>query len=172
MKNRKTVVVAFLLVAVMLLGVGYAALTDTLNIEGDAELTHAGAEAAFDEDVYFSAVSSGTGYTAEVLTTNNDKANFTVTGLDSLDDRIQITFTIKNDNEFKVKCKVDPTNTSLTNDAVFKYSTNVGDTEFEIAAQGTYDVIVTISLNSIPQLVENQIVSGTLTLEYDVTSVE
>ena len=31
MKNRKTVVVAFLLVAVMLLGVGYAALTDVLG---------------------------------------------------------------------------------------------------------------------------------------------
>ena len=34
MKNRKRVVVAFLLVAVMLLGVGYATLTDVLEITG------------------------------------------------------------------------------------------------------------------------------------------
>jgi len=36
MKNRKTVVVAFLLVAMLLIGVGFAQLTDQLLITGSA----------------------------------------------------------------------------------------------------------------------------------------
>ena len=55
MKNRKTVVVAFLLCAVLLLGVGYAALSDTLDITGSADVNQSAAEEAFNEDVYFSA---------------------------------------------------------------------------------------------------------------------
>jgi hypothetical protein len=55
MKNRKTVVMAFLLVAVMLLSVGYAALTDVLDITGSADVNQSAAEEAFNEDIYFSA---------------------------------------------------------------------------------------------------------------------
>ena len=171
MRNRKFIIVTFMLAACMLLAVGFANLTDTLNIEGDAEVSHANAVTAFDEDVYFSNVSSGSGYTAEILTTNNDKGNFTVTGLAGEDDAITITFTIKNDNDFDVKCVVDPTNTSTTNTAYFSCSTNVGDSEFTVAAGGTYDVEVTVTLLQTPQLSENQTISGTFNIEYDVVDV-
>ena len=70
MKNRKFVVVAFLLVAVMLLGVGYAALTDTLIIIGNAHIDLDTANKTFDEKVYFSAAeatsTTGTGAAADV----------------------------------------------------------------------------------------------------------
>ena len=46
MKNRRNVVVAFLVCAVMLLGVGYAALTDTLTIAGQANVGTGKAEEA------------------------------------------------------------------------------------------------------------------------------
>ena len=51
MRNRKTVVAAFLLVAVMMLGVGYAALTDILDITGSADVNQSAAEEAFNEDI-------------------------------------------------------------------------------------------------------------------------
>ena len=54
MKNRRTVVVAFLLVAVMLLGIGYASLTDTLTIIGNAHIDLDTTNKTFDEKVYFS----------------------------------------------------------------------------------------------------------------------
>ena len=120
MRNRKTVIVAFMLLACMLMAVGFAALTDTLNIEGDAEVSQNNAENAFDEDVYFSAVSSGSGYTAEILSSNNDKGNFTVTGLEGKDDVISITFTIQNDNDFGVNVVVDPTKSKNTQKALDK----------------------------------------------------
>lgn len=57
MKNRKVIVTAFLLVAVMLLGVGYAAVSDTLNFSGDATISGDQAQQEFDVDVRITAVS-------------------------------------------------------------------------------------------------------------------
>ncbi len=169
MKNRKRIVVAFLLVVALVLGVGYAALTDTLNIEGDMEVSHANAQNAFDEEVYFKSVSQGVGYTAEILSSNNDKANFTITGLEGADDKISITFTIANDNDFAVAVQMDPTNTAITNTPYFAYT--LSEETFNIAANGTYDVTVTITLLQTPQLAEGQTISGTFSAEYDVTDI-
>ena len=81
MKNRKTIVVAFLLVAAMLLGVGYAALTDTLTIIGNAHIDVDTANKTFDEKVYFSDAeatsSTGTGTKDDVAAFNDDDATFT-----------------------------------------------------------------------------------------------
>ena len=57
MKNRKVIVTAFLLVAVMILGVGYAAVSDTLNFGGDATISGDQAQHEFDVDVKITAVS-------------------------------------------------------------------------------------------------------------------
>ena len=100
MKNRRTVVVAFLLCAVMLLGVGYAALSDTLDITGSADVNQSAAEEAFNTDVYFSAaVANETGNTASVNADNNDKASFTAATLKGKGDKVTFTFTIKNDGD-------------------------------------------------------------------------
>ena len=108
MKNRKSIVVAFLLVAVMLLGVGYAALTDILDITGSADINQSAAEEAFNEDVYFAgAVANQEGNTASVNTDNNDKASFTAKTLKGKDDVVTFTFTIKNDGD--VAATVTPT---------------------------------------------------------------
>lgn len=170
MKNRKTVVVAFLLIAAMLLGVGYAALTDTLNLAGDFEVSHANAENAFDEDVYFSAVSSGEGYTAEILS-DPDRGYVKVTGLSGQGDTISVTYTIKNENAFPVSVLIDPINTTTTNTEYFKVTSSLGAEAFTIDANGTRDVVITFELLKTPVLAENQTVSGTFAIEYDVTSV-
>ena len=101
MRNRKTVVVAFLLVAVMLLGVGYAAVTDTLDITGSADVNSA---AAFNEHIYFKdAVANETGNTASVNADNIDKASFTVNSLKEKGNEATFTFTIANSGDLSVK---------------------------------------------------------------------
>ena len=52
MKNRRNVLIAFLLCATLIVGVGYAAFTGNLIINGTATYTHDGEE--LDEDIYFS----------------------------------------------------------------------------------------------------------------------
>ena len=82
MKNRKIVIVAFLLIATLLLGIGYAALTDTLDITGSADVNVSDLEKEYEEDIYFSAaVANETGNTASVNSDNNDKASFSAKAL-------------------------------------------------------------------------------------------
>jgi hypothetical protein len=176
MRNRKSIIVTFLLAACLLMAVGFAALNDTLDITGQAEVNHGNAQNAFDEEVYFSEVSTGTGYTAQITADanpnyNNDTATFTVTGLSGEGDEIEITFTIKNDNAFAVSCVVDPINTTTTNVEYFECTTNVGNTAFTVDANGTFDVVVTVKLLKTPQLSEGQTVSSNFSIQYDVTDI-
>jgi len=171
MKNRKIVVVAFLVAAVMLLGVGYAALTDTLNVLGDAEVSHGNANSAFDADVYFSDASEGDGYTAWIES-DPDKAEFQVTGLSGGGDSVEITYTITNDNDFPVSVVIDATNTTTTNTTYFTCTSNKGNTPFEIAEGGSETVTLTVTLIETPILEENQTISCVFSVEFDVTSVD
>ena len=56
MKNRKIVVASFLLIAVLLMGIGYAAVSDTLNFDGDAVIKGEQVQHEFDIDVKITAV--------------------------------------------------------------------------------------------------------------------
>ena len=175
MRNRKSIIVTFMLVACMLLAVGFAAMNDTLDITGQAEVNYANAQSAFDEEVYFSAVSTGTGYSSEIITNTNptldkDVARFSVTGLSGEGDSVTMVFTITNDNSFAVSCVVDP-NTTVTNSEYFDCVTNVGNNAFTIDAESTYDVEVTVSLKKTPQLSEGQTVSSNFAIQYDVTDI-
>lgn len=103
MKNRKTVVVAFLLAAVMLLGVGYATLSDTLDITGSADVNHSALDVEFNNDIYFkSATANQTGNTASVNLDNNDKASFTASTLKAKGDKVTFTFVIYNESAHDV----------------------------------------------------------------------
>ena len=75
MKRRRTLITSLLLVAALALGIGYAALTDVLDINGTAKVEESAAEDAFNADVYFSAaVANQAGNAASVDADDNDKA--------------------------------------------------------------------------------------------------
>lgn len=123
MRNRKTVVVAFLLVAVMLLGVGYAALTDTLTILGNATIDMTGAQSNFDKKIYFSdakVLYHGTG------NQENDEAKFTaddatyqIHSLATKDEYAILKFEITNDSNVPVLISVAPNNPTNSNAQFF-----------------------------------------------------
>ena len=56
MKNRKIVVASFLLIAVLLMGIGYAAVSDTFNFDGSAKISGDETQSQFDLDVRITAV--------------------------------------------------------------------------------------------------------------------
>ena len=156
MKNRKFVVVAFLLVAVMLLGVGYAALTDTLTIIGNAHIDVDTANKTFDEKVYFSAAeatsTTGTGATADVASCTTDDATFTANKLAVVGEKSVFTFTIKNESNVDAVISVaakklsgdnNPTN-SNEDKFIVEYTYPDG---MNIAKQGgTITVVVTVTV--------------------------
>ena len=158
MKNRRTVIVAFMLIAVMVLGVGYAALSDTLTIIGNANIDLAAAEDGFDKKVYFSAAeatsSTGTGSTADTASCEDvDNATYTVHKLAAKDEQSVFTFTIKNDANVPVDITVaakklsgvDNPSNSNADKFVVTYAYPQGQTI--AAAGGTITVVVTVTVN-------------------------
>ena len=124
MKNRKTIITAFMLIACLLVGVGFAEVVNTLDIGGSAEVSIEEAEKAFNQDIYFSGVvvdgtlkadgvtaADALAYTANINSNNNDKAQFTVTGLTGAGSTTSIVFRIENDGD-------------LDADLIMKSSTN------------------------------------------------
>ena len=151
MKNRKGLI-AFLVLAVMLLGVGYAALTDTLDITGSADVNQSAAEEAFNEDIYFSAaVANEAGNTASVNADNNDKASFTAATLKGKGDKVTFTFTIKNDGD--VAATVTPKlNATLgnTNPEYFSLTSDWDGASKTLEAGGELTYTLTVELLKTP----------------------
>ena len=170
MKNRRNVVVAFMLVAVMLLGVGYAALTDTLDINGTVDVNQSAAEEAFNEDIFFSAaVANEAGNTASVNADNNDKASFTINTFKGKDDVATFTFTIKNNGD--VDANVTPKlNASLgnTNPEYFSIESDWDGATKTLAAGGEITYTLTVTMLKTP----TETISGSFLVELVAVSVD
>ena len=151
MKNRKGLI-SLMLVAVLLLGIGYAALSDTLDITGSADVNQSAAEEAFNEDIFFSAaVANEAGNTASVNADNNDKASFTAATLKGKGDKVTFTFTIKNDGD--VDATVTPKlNASLgnTNPEYFSISSDWAGEAKVLAAHSEVTYTLTVELLKTP----------------------
>ena len=169
MKNRKTVVVAFLLVAVMLLGVGYAALTDTLTITGSLKTDTTVAMEEFDADVYFSATSivtddTGNKAVSQILD-GRDDAKIEALHFTEKDQVVKAKFTITNLAENEFDAMIEGSSITVTNNAddhdpifevVWSWAENSVDTsDVEIAHGESKDLWVTITLTETPQEVHN-----------------
>ena len=159
MKNKKIAVIAFMLIAVLTLGIGYATLSDTLTLRGSAEVTAAGAEVGFDEKIYFTGATvtdgSTTGSYIDTANISDDKdiASFSVNSLNSSDDVVVLTFTVSNfsDHDAVITIK-DFISGSTTEVNPYESNSNF-DITYQIAnggqvakKTGTVDVTVTIRL--------------------------
>ncbi len=170
MKNRRNVVVAFMLVAVMLLGIGYAALSDTLDITGSVDVNQSAAEEAFNEDIFFSAaVANDAGNTASVNAENNDKASFTINTFKGKDDVATFTFTIKNDGD--VDATITPSLAPAAGNTNPEFFSIVSDWDGEtktLAAGEELTYTLTITLLKTP----TETIDGSFMILLHATSVE
>ena len=130
MKNRRIAIIAFVLVAVMAIGVGYAALTDVVTINGTA---NAGInDDEFNNEVLFTSavvtsqtvngVSStpgtgtGTGVTAQIADGDDVTITVTTEAFKTLNDKVLVTIVLTNNSDVNATLK------SVT--------VNEGDTEY------------------------------------------
>ena len=146
MKNRRTVIVSFLLVAVLMMGIAYAALTDNLFIKGEASLNTTVAQPLFDSKVSFVSASddnslksglvSTTGTVAVpegektegvvIGSTDTDSATFYLYSLGQKDDYAIFSFVIRNlSDQYDALISLDAHNPSTTNEDMFKIEYSV-----------------------------------------------
>ena len=167
MKNRKRIIVSFMIIACMLMAIGFAALTDTLNVNGDAEIDYFSANTGFDADVYFSsAVANDNGDSASISALSDDKAVFEVRSLTTKGDKATFTFTVQNDNDFTAYVKLNEDKNH--NDNTEYFDCQISHTEFEIPAGGSVIFTVTVELLKVPQIEEGQKITATFGYELDV----
>ena len=151
----------------MLLGVGYAALTDVLDITGSADINQSAAEEAFNEDIHFSAaVANESGNTASVNADNNDKASFTANTLKGQGDKATFTFTIVNEGD--VDATVTPKISSNTSTEYFGLTSDWAGQPKTLTAGGSLTYTVTLELLQTPTTT----IAGSFIIELTAVSVE
>lgn len=112
MKNRKRIVVAFMLVAVLMLGVGYAALSVDLSITGNATFDPGQSQNEFSENVYLgeTALISKTGASTTentYLRKTQHSAELSVNSLALEGNTVTYTITIYNESVHDAKVTVE-----------------------------------------------------------------
>ena len=176
MKNRRLVIGAFLMVAVLSLGVGFAALSDTLSVGGTVAYSPEAAADEFNADVYFVSPAVDTGASTCEKTDSIQVA----VGADGEDANDKLTITVGED-AFTSAGQVAVINVKVQNDSTDAVSVSL-DTEaanttdiqgvFAIAVTGVDAidagdegvVMITITLNKTVQ-VEDASISLTLKAE-------
>ena len=169
MKNRKTVIVAFLLVAVMLMGVGYAALTDTLVINGTADITHDGAQNAFNEDIKFTAAKAqNEGDLASIVQGDDDMASFTAKSLNGAGNTAEFTFTIANTGDVDAIVTPSLAEEGNSKPEYFRITSDWAGQPKNLAAGATETYTVTVELLKTP----TEALTGLFQIHLDAVSVE
>lgn len=183
MRNRKTVIVAFLVVAVMLMAVGFAALTDNLIIAGEANANTTAAQKQWEDDIYFTQAevkasgTSGIADKASVGTSNNDHANYEVNSLARANEIAVFEFTITNagNTGYAAKVTVDSGYPTISGNAgsedyytvTYEYDGEANADNFIIPAGESRIVKVTVMLKADP----DQNLNAQFTLNLTATSV-
>lgn len=164
MRNRKTIIAAFLVLALMLVGVGYAAIEGTLTIEGTVGSTPQKFNVVFTNAHADDIVDSANDNAVPALSVQNTKleegndlaiadlftVSMTVSGLATTEDSVTVTYTIKNHN--KVDMKLTPT---IAGASIFSVTGGFADGDDEgteldatsvVAAEGETTYTVTVKL--------------------------
>ena len=144
MKNKK-IFIALLLVASLALGIGYAALTSTLTINGAAGVSQEALD--FTEDIVFvSASSNNEAFGTAAINAGGQTATFTATGMTRAQERVQFTYVIENNSDYNVNIEISTHPTTSDSSGWFTVTTALGSNT--IAAHGTVNATVTVVLNS------------------------
>ena len=157
MKKRRTTIIAVLLIAALALGIGYAALSDDLQITGSAAITATEADEAFEADVYFSkavmTADRGTAVIGELATGTDDADKITITvaagALKGKGDSVICAAEISNKGD--IDAIVTLGTPAITGDSeYFAVTTSWAGNTAQVNQGGTADLTITITCTKTP----------------------
>lgn len=156
MTKRRSAIIAFLLLAIMVTGIGFAALSDSLSITGTAALSVDNSRQEFEKDIYFTkALGDPTRVSAAVNSGDNDLVEIEVLAntLKAVGDEVVVTCTIKSDSDLTVN--IEDLTISNDNEEYFTVSAEFAGGTTQITPNGTKDVVVTIRMIKTPVADQN-----------------
>lgn len=148
MNSKKTLIIGgIVLVAILLIAVGYAALSNiTLNIKGNAGATPN--DKNFSVKFTGTPSTSGTGTATATISSEDPKsATFNVTGLTAKGDTATATYTISNESA-DLTAKLSATSKAKTNSDYFKVTNSIANNS--VTKGGTTTITVTVELLKTP----------------------
>ena len=153
MKKRRSLIIPVLLVAALCLGIGYAAVTDVLDINGTADVNQSAAEEAFNHDIHFTAAvaeNTAEGDLASYDTADPDMASFTVNSLNGQGDTAKFTFTITNEGDLDAVVTPSLASDGNTNAEYFAISSDWAGQPKELKAGESLTYTMTVELLKTP----------------------
>lgn len=168
MNKKRTILGGAILVAVLMLGIGYAAINAiTLKITGTASAEASDANFVVKFDNATDKTTATTGVTATV--TGDKTATMNVTGLTAKGDTATATFTIVNESE-DLSAQLAVKTQTITNEEYFSVNAVVNNTTVLTAKQNnTTTATVTVTLNKTPI---GEVEEGTINVELLATPVQ
>ena len=175
MKKRNTTIFAFLLLAAVGMGVGYAALSDELQINGTAKAGFEVANDEWDADIYFSdakITSKTPGSEATMTPTglNGDELTIPVENMSLKGEKVTVSVTIKNDNVDYAADLIEVTAFNYTSavDGDFTIECDFDANEVIAKNGGTYTFDIVITLNVQP----TEELSATFGLKFQAQAID
>lgn len=165
MKSRRSFVVAILLVAIMCIGVGFAALSSTITGTGTITYTPA-------FDIEWTQTVTGdevSGVAVSTTTHTNDTLAFTVdTSSMAVNDTTTVTATVQNNSKYAANnVTVTPASANATTDNCYTVVAAPSATTID-ANGGTITVTFTIKLTAYPQVDK----AHNVTFNFSVSAVQ
>lgn len=154
MKKRRLALAAFLICAILVVGVGYAATSTTLNINGSATTSSTDIAIYFSSGTITQQASGGTATPGD-LSGKPKSVTFTASGLKTAGEKIIATYTIQNDSDYSVEITPTVTNNDQTNFTVTTDFTTPKTLTPKSATEETdsYTFTVTVELKNTPNTV-------------------
>ena len=152
MKKKNSMLVLAILVAVLVLGVGYAAVSAVnLTIEGSAKSKDSYLNVVFTGEVTTSTAGASAGAAISASSENDGlTATINVTGLQAVNDTVSATYTIKN-KENDLSASIVEAANGITNSKSEFFSVSTDMTTAKTVAKGaTTTVTVTVKLIKVP----------------------
>ena len=141
MKNRKIAVVAIMLATVLCLGVGYAALNDSITATGTVNVNATGFDLQWEAD----------GTSAITTTANDNTLTFTIDASEwtKEGDSVTIKAKVKNASTQSFNAKI--TEVTVSNlSSFYEVECSGINVDDEIAKGASKDVTITVTLNQMP----------------------
>lgn len=167
MRKKKNCVVVLLLVATLVLGIGYAAYTTTLTVNGQVGVSADVLD--FTESVLFStATTDNAAFGSASVLAGGQKATFETTGMTRAGETVEFTYVIVNKSEetdVNIEISLYPTTTAV--DSKFTVTTALASDT--IPAKGSTTATVTVVLR---EDVEVDLDDVAYELKYTATSID
>ncbi len=165
MLKRNKVLAVFMLVAVLCMSIGFAAISDTLTVNGSMSLNlgeDGPLNQEFDEKVYFTNPMTITAnVTKSEISTDKDTYTFTIApaAFAKVGDSVTITVGVKNDNTADAALTVS----AVSEGALADFIAVTPTIDSTVAAGGSETLTIVVTLNVLPEDTTASDISFTIT---------